>query len=144
LAIAAALTILVGCNGETEPLTMRVWGDVTLDGKPLDEGSIVFSPAENTAGGSAGGGIKQGRYDVPSTAGLVSGGKYRVEITALRPVGKQLPNIIERGGPPLQASENYIPPTYNAKTTLAVTVSDDSSKNQFDFKLLAKASKSRR
>jgi hypothetical protein len=114
---------------------MRVWGDVTYDGKPLDDGSIVFTPIDGTPGSSTGGPIKGGKYDVPARGGLVAGGKYKVEVAALRPVGKPLPNIMDPGGPPLQPSENYIPLKYNTRSTLTATISDVSSKNEISFQL---------
>jgi len=114
---------------------MRVWGEVTLDGKPIDEGGIIFTPIDSTQGGSFGGDIKAGKYDLPAAQGPIAGGKYRVEISALRPVGKPLVNIIEPGGPPLQSSENYVPKRYNANSILTASISDDASKNEFDFKL---------
>jgi len=114
---------------------MRVWGAVTLDGKPIDEGGIIFTPIDSTQGGSVGGDIKAGKYDLPASQGPIAGGKYKVEILAMRPVGKPLENIIEPGGPPLQASENYIPKRYNANSILTASISDNASKNEFDFKL---------
>jgi hypothetical protein len=133
--LALAL-LLAGCGGGNgAPQTMRVWGDVTYDGKPIEDGSITFTPVENTPGGSSGGAVKAGKYDLSAEAGPVAGGKYRVEISALRPVGKPVANPFEAGGPPLQQSENYIPAQYNRSSTLTATISDTSSKNAFNFPL---------
>src|SRR4051812_38243364 len=90
----AVSVLLAGCGGQSGPRTVRVWGDVTFDGKPLEDGSILFSPVGDTAGGSVGGAVKLGRYDLTAADGPIAGGKYRLEISALRPVGKPLPNII--------------------------------------------------
>jgi hypothetical protein len=117
---------------------MRVWGEVTFDGKPLADGSIIFSPIDGTQGGSVGGAVTRGRYELSVTNGPMAGGKYRLEISALRPVGKPLPNIIDPAGPPLQSSENYIPAAYNVNSTLTAAVSDDASRNRFDFALLSR------
>jgi hypothetical protein len=114
---------------------MRVWGEVSLDGKPVEKGTIEFSPVDGTLGGAAAGPIEAGKYDLSAAAGPVAKGKYRVAISALRPVGKPLPNIIEPGGPPLQSLENYIPDAYNAKSTLTATIAEDASKNQLDYAL---------
>ncbi len=136
---------VAGCGGgPSGPPMARVWGEVTHDGKPLPEGKIEFSPSEGTSGGASAGPIKDGKYDIPSAEGPIIGGKYRVEITANRPVGKPLENIIKPGGPPLQNFENYIPGEYNRNSKLTATISDDSSKNQLDFQLKGTATGGRR
>src|SRR5258708_3415099 len=71
LAVSVSLS-LGGCGGPSGPRTMRVWGDVTFDGKPIVAGSIVFSPVENTGGGSVGGVVTQGRYDLAAADGPVA------------------------------------------------------------------------
>src|SRR3954447_17161329 len=82
LSLAASVSLLLGgCGGPSGPRTMRVWGDVTLDGKPIEAGSIVFSPFENTGGGSVGGVVTRGQYDLAAADGPVAGGKYRLEIS---------------------------------------------------------------
>jgi len=114
---------------------MRTQGEVKFDGKSLEDASISFIPVENTPGGSFGGPIKQGRYDLPAAEGPLAGGKYKVEISALRKIDKPQENIIEPGGPPLYSYDNYIPAKYNVRSTLSATISDDPSKNEFNFDL---------
>ena len=87
----AALIVLHGCSEVTGPKTMRVWGDVSYDGKPIENGSITF---ESTDGGSpAQGQIKAGLFDVPSESGLVAEKTYLVKVNALTKSGKTIRNV---------------------------------------------------
>ena len=60
LAASAALLLLgltAGCGG---PPRAKVSGTVTLDGQPVESGTISFYPTANS-GPTAGGGIENGR-----------------------------------------------------------------------------------
>jgi hypothetical protein len=137
--LSLALIGLAGCGGEEGPPRSRVHGQVTYDGKPLEKGTIEFAPIEGTAGESAQGEIKDGQYDVPRATGPLQKGRYQVIITALRPTGKAAPPDPFEGTLPtplnLQPMENYIPAQYNRRTNLRAAISEDTSKNQFDFEL---------
>ncbi|MCE9561094.1 MAG: hypothetical protein K8U57_03470 [Planctomycetes bacterium] len=135
LGLALLLATLAGCS--SGPTPMRVWGNVTFDGKPLPEGTIAFVPIAPHTGPSTGGAITNGRYDVPANVGPLSGGQYRVEITATRPSGKQVPNTIGFGGGMIGVPEMYIPTAYNVASKLQATISRNANENQFDFALLA-------
>jgi hypothetical protein len=117
---------------------MHVWGQVTFDGKPVDTGTIEFTPTEGTTGEANRAEVKAGKYDIPAGVGP-SKGTYKVTITADRPVpGKVYKNPFGnrfKNLPPIEEMENYIPDKYSAQSTLKVTVSEDASKNQFDFTL---------
>lgn len=84
--ILAAAMFVSGCGDGT----VVVRGSVSLDGKPADEGSVSFQPAEGN-GPSSGGSVKDGRFEA---AGLVPG-KYKVTVRAALKTGKQIP-----AGPP--------------------------------------------
>jgi hypothetical protein len=127
-----AACLAAGCSGRKP---MRVWGEVTFDGKPVEKGQIVFAPMDDTPGPTTGADIIAGRYEVPQKIGPWSGGTYQVEITALAKNGKTLPNPEIPGGPPVELADNYIPTKYNHQTELIVDISDDASKNQVDFHL---------
>ncbi len=61
LAFAASLALLAGC-GPKRPETMYVEGIVTLDGKPVENAAVMFSPAEGRpASGST---DAQGRFEL--------------------------------------------------------------------------------
>ena len=120
---AGLLLVIVfglGCGGSGRKTT-PISGTVTLDGQPVPEGSITFFPDPKEYDAEVAQ-IKDGEYDL-----RVTPGKKRVEITASRTVpGKKGPygeDVIEQ----------YIPPQYNAKTTLTPTVNE--SEKVYDFAL---------
>jgi hypothetical protein len=130
---------------------MHVSGEVTYDGTPVKAGNIRFNPIEGTTGESPMVVIEEGKYDLPASMGLVVKGRYNVVITAERPSGKTMHNPFAykmKDLPLVQELENYIPAKYNSQTNLSVTVSEDESKNKFDFALepgpIPKTKKSRR
>lgn len=91
IALAAVLTCLTaGCGSDL----VAVSGTVTLDGKPADDGSVSFQPADGQ-GPSAGGSVKEGRFEL--TPGLKPG-SYKVSVRAGLKTGRKIP-----AGPPLPA-----------------------------------------
>jgi len=136
--LAISLTGLVlaaGCRDANAPVGLM--GDVSYDGKPLANGTIVFTPVEGVASPSTGGSIVDGHYNVPADKGALPGGKYKVEITSMAKLGKKIPNPFTPGGPDLEVDEQFIPASYNTKSTLSVTVAQGN--NRFDFRLEKKA-----
>src|SRR3954464_3926614 len=51
LAVAALVTVHVGCNRKAAPSTATVRGKVTFQGEPLADGLIVFTPDPDRGGG---------------------------------------------------------------------------------------------
>jgi hypothetical protein len=85
---AAFATVLVGCG----PAHVPVSGSVTVDGKPMDDGSIAFVPLDGSAEQvTVGGHVANGTYSIDKTRGL-STGKYKVEIRWSKKTGKKVPN----------------------------------------------------
>jgi hypothetical protein len=76
----ALLSLTGGCSDQSKA---QVSGTVTLDGKPVENGTIMFYPT-NGKGQSAGGGITNGKYNVEASVGEMS-----VAISASKVVGKQ-------------------------------------------------------
>jgi hypothetical protein len=130
--VAAALTI-IGCSETEGPQTMRVWGDVSYDGKPIESGTIDFVSADGSPPAQAP--IKDGHYDLDAKAGPVAEKTYRVEIHALAKTGKTVPNLMPGGDPTMEMLVETIPAEYNAKSSLKATISPEASKNQLDIKL---------
>lgn len=124
--------LLASCGSGPRP--MHVWGEASFDGKPIEQGEIIFFPADDTRGPSTGGPIEKGRYDIPTTAGPIAGGNYRVEITGLQKGKKYTPSV-SGDGPVVEPMVNYLPDIYNRKTTLKVKISAVAEENQHDFKL---------
>ncbi len=74
---------IAGCG--SGGLGVAVSGKVSLDGQPIQDGTIQFVPIEGTQGPTAGGTIKEGAYSIPRDGGPVPG-KYRVEISSFADV----------------------------------------------------------
>jgi len=83
------ILLIAGCG--TKLATVE--GNVTWEGKPVDEGSISFAPADGK-GPTLGGVIKNGQYQLVGKS-WVTPGKKIVTITAVRKTGKQI-----EAGPP--------------------------------------------
>jgi len=116
------LILLVGCGSEQDsriPDRNSVTGSVSLDGEPLQEGSISFFSESDSANGiRAATNVVDGRYKL-----LVTSGKKKVMIN-------QMVDVSE-----LKTVEK-IPAEYNSKTTLEANVTDGN--RTFDFELKTK------
>lgn len=141
LTVMLAMTLLpgLGCGDSSGPERASVAGAVTLDGTPVEHGSISFIPNGQTVGPTAGAVIKKGRYSTAKATGPVLG-SYRVEITAHRP-GKMVDVAgIDNAatGPSaagaVQEMEMYIPVHYNKESTLTATIKSGSNKHDFVLK----------
>ena len=84
---ALALLVPLGCSGTDGRVSVS--GKVTLDGNPLEDGSISFRPAPGTSANSSGGRITAGSYELPAESGLKPG-KYLVSVVAFRKTGKMV------------------------------------------------------
>jgi hypothetical protein len=127
------MAMCCGCGASSKPV--RLQGEVSFDGRPIEKGKIDFLPADGTPGGAASAGILRGRYEFPPQTGLLPTGIYAVRIIGLKKTGRTEPNRADRGGPPIEVEENFIPPAYNVNSTLKVRVADLPDKNRVDFQL---------
>jgi hypothetical protein len=122
LVVFAALGLAVGCSGPSDDLPREaVSGTVTLDGQPLANGSISFSPAGGSGATGGGDAIKGGKFSIARDSGLVPG-NYNFSIYAGA-------NSAERTKPAqagsLKKSEmakELIPAKYNSNTELRAEV----------------------
>ncbi len=112
---------LIGCGG---PATDRVpvAGEVTIDGQPLDRGSIEFHP-DGEEGTVTGGVIREGTFEIPATQGAKPG-KYSVRIFASSGGVEAEPD--EPPGPEAegQVAEERIPAKYNTETELSADIGE--------------------
>lgn len=121
---------LAGCD--RGPNRRYISGRVTLDGQPLDFGSITFVP--DPTGPKASGIIEAGQYQIESARGPLAGGKF-VEIHAPRyPEDKPAPTTSEEKLRVMSVAPEALPARYNAKTELRATVTEDGP-NEFNFDL---------
>lgn len=125
-AVALAVLCLTGC--EDTGGKVGISGAVTLQGQPLDKGTIDFFEPEAMQR-TAGAPIENGKYSLPAMKGLLPG-KYRVKISAIEAfdispaeyaAGKKAPPPKER-----------IPAKYNVQSQEFIEV-QKAGKNQFDF-----------
>ncbi|MBN1396339.1 MAG: carboxypeptidase regulatory-like domain-containing protein [Pirellulales bacterium] len=86
--IVAALAA-VGCNSSGG---LPVRGTVTLDGAPLENGSISYRPVDPSKTKGSGATIRDGRYEIPASHGLPPG-KYLVTISAHRLTGRMVSSV---------------------------------------------------
>ncbi len=129
VALAAAL-IASGCDRNPSG-RLALGGDVTLDGAPLDSGSIQFMSVEPGAA-TTGAVITNGRFDIPDKKGLRPG-KYRVSISS--PDEKAPPVPVP--GASFSAAPERIPREYNVDSQHTIEVTEDGD-NAFPFDIKTK------
>jgi hypothetical protein len=118
----------IGC-GPSDPRE-AVSGTVTLDGKPLDQGTIEFVPTAQ--GVLSGGVISGGKFDVPADRGLPPG-TYTVRIySADPPSGATASPDPGGGGYPM--AKDRIPPKYNSESNVTAEVTAG-GENHFTFEV---------
>jgi hypothetical protein len=86
LGASLAIVALLGCSSKPTYPGAHLAGTVSIDGQPVQEGSIVFTPTGAAQGRTVGTKISAGRYDCP----YVPLGESLVQIYALRPTGKMI------------------------------------------------------
>ncbi len=107
-------------------------GKVTLDGAPLDHGTIEFSPHRQQGGIGSGALIDNGRYAIHAKKGLPPG-KYLVRLFS---VEKPVDSFATEPGPGIgKPGKDRIPARYNVHSDIVVEVTDSGS-NKFDFDVI--------
>ena len=134
-----AIGLLVGAYGlffgrSADPRA-EIQGEVTLDGAPLAEGSILFMPVDGKKGFSAGGEIKNGNYQIAQAEGPGTG-LVRVEIRGQKKTGRQVPNIQGQPGDQVDEVVEAVAERFNVKSDLRHEVKRGS--NVANFKVESK------
>lgn len=123
---------VIGCGGASDSLDRKeVTGTITLNGQPLNDGRIQFTPVSAAAGTVAAAEIKDGKYQIPAAAGPVPG-EYKVMIFSSGPAPAAVVEAMPGDAPPPPLAPELIPPEYNATSTLKAEVKS-SGPNTFDF-----------
>lgn len=122
-----ALTISTGCGKKTDEL--EVSGKVTIDGEPIETGTINFVAADGVAP-TGGGVIKDGVY----TAKVLPGEK-KVLVLGNKLVGQEPEYKDVPDSPMRDKYEMVTPEAYNAAhlTPLTATVSESQESLDFDL-----------
>jgi hypothetical protein len=124
-----ALVFVFGCGVQKASIT----GRITLDGAPLETGSIAFLPVDGTESPSAGAVISKGEYEVPRDKGPKPG-HFRVEIKSQRATGKQIPaGSPHPPGTMVDEVVEVIPENYNKASTLRFEVKSGANPANFDL-----------
>ena len=137
LVFCCCIILATGCPSKVdEEGRKNISGTVTLDGTPLERGSIQFSPqVTQTLPGAVGTGgtaeILAGNFALRKDLGLFAG-TYKVRITSVvvtdPKTGLPPDPVLYSGAPESFKHEQIIPNKYNTKTTLEITVGEE--KNQ--------------
>lgn len=118
-----ALAFVVGCSGG--PKMVDVHGMVTLDGKPLSNGTLRLVPQDGQSA-TIGGSIENGEFDV--RVQLVN---YRVEISSTQLSINAKP--VDRHDLANAPVEQLIPEKYNTKSELVLEVQPGLNDPHFDL-----------
>src|SRR5438105_25081 len=101
---ASALLALVGCGGQKT----TVFGLVTLDGRPLDNGSMQFFPVAGDAPASAAFIGKDGRYRAE-----VAPTKFKAVIHVNKLIGHRKLYEDQLDSPLVEINDELLPPRYS-------------------------------
>ena len=134
--LAVALVVVTGCWPQTDRLPIS--GKITLDGQPLDDGTVRFTSKGSEKLSASGAAVQNGEYHIPQDKGLPPG-TYHVEISA---PDLDAPPVVYRAAPgepslPPGPPER-IPPEYNTNSnkTISVTAEGD---NHFEFNIATRS-----
>lgn len=127
--LAGLLLVAAGC-GDNQ---VRVRGNVSLDGKPIDTGAITFIPNDLSKGQTAGASITLGEFQVVGN-NLPPPGLYRVEIRGQKKTGKQIPaGSPSPPGTMVEETIEAVPAKYNHKSELKQELKTGDNKINFDL-----------
>jgi len=130
--LLAAAALLPSCDrGPAAPKRGKIAGKITLNGKPLANGAILFM-AIDPNGTNVRAVIKDGLYELPTAEGPTKG-KYRVEFSAPSTTKVRVPND-DAPGQFMEIAPETLPPRYNRASQIMVDYDPDSSEAH-DFQL---------
>lgn len=126
LALAVCCVAFAGCAPKDGLVPVK--GTITLDGAPIEKGTVNFAP-KGGPGTAAGGAIVNGKYEA-----RVSPGKMAVTIYAQKAEKIENPTQeqIERGI--TEITVDVVPAKYNRASTLEVDIVEG-QKDTVDFEL---------
>jgi hypothetical protein len=131
IVIALGLAVLgFGQAGDGDRVSIS--GTITVDGKPLDQGTIRFYCEDRSPFVAAGSFLKAGEYSIPRSAGLVPG-KYKILISGLRDPSN--PALWYQAGTDASVTaEEPLPAQYNRESNLFIEIKEG-GRHSFDFDL---------
>jgi hypothetical protein len=132
--LPVCLAVASGCD-RGDASRGAVSGRVTLDGQPIAQGSILFTPLDGTQGAAVGGEIKDGLYRLAGAAGPAIG-KNRVEVHAVRKTGKLIPKGLGGTGKMIEQQVEGVSARFNIDSKLQVEITP--GENTADFEVTSK------
>ena len=126
---AITLATLSGCSDPQG--RQEVTGEITLKGRPLDDGLINFAPLDGQPTGD-GAQIVNGQYRIPREKGLAPG-RYKVTIyggDGRSGAGDASPDSPYAGSKP---GQERVPAEYNKKSNVVKEVKGGPNKFDFDI-----------
>ena len=128
----------VGCSNNSSG-RFEVQGEISLNGTPVEAGTISFSPQGENKDSRAAMPFQGGRYEIPVEKGLVPG-KYLVQIFAEPVESESIPPeqlIMNEGRTNFRPPVQPIPAKFNTKSDQIVEVTAD-GENEFNFPIKTK------
>ena len=126
MVVIVSLTVVVfGCSSGPGYPTAVVEGEVTVDGNPIPQGTMTFTPLE-IAGTAVTAQINNGRYkadDVPA-------GAVRVSFNCTRETGRMITD--QESGETFPEVVHLVPPRFVSQ---GVEISVAEEKDEHDFRL---------
>jgi hypothetical protein len=124
--LVAVLCACAGCAGRPS-----VEGTVTLDGAPVDGGSISFVQGSGAGSDKGNAPIVGGKYVIEGEkARNLTPGSYTVQIFWIQLIGKPNPANADANAP----ARHAIPSQYGDKSTLTREIKPGTNKFDFDLK----------
>lgn len=141
LILILGLLAVSGCGGPSDGFErFPVQGAITLDGKPLKSGTVMFIAQQQGASGSAD--VADGAFQLAGADGL-SPGSYRVEVYSIQPTGKKVPSA-DDPATLVEETANLVPKQYNTQSTLKAEVPPGGPKEPLTFTLSGTPAKASR
>ncbi|MBA2113788.1 hypothetical protein [Bremerella alba] len=133
--LACVLLAGFGCTSQTDLNRIPVSGMITIDGKPLDSGTIQFFPHGDTKGPMAGGRIENGVYAITSQDGP-SKGEHLIRIAGKRKSGRTIkvpPDEYAPEGSVVEEMVDAVPARYGEKSDLIRDIAAPSTEINFEL-----------
>lgn len=127
------LTCVLGCSKGPEFQRVEVSGTINLDGQPLDEGTVTFSPAEKVKGSIVQAKITGGKFSLAEKDGPAVGNNM-VSVISVKKTGKK----VQVEGEEQDEVKQVIPWQFNEETKLTADVKAKPAVNDFKFELTSK------
>lgn len=131
------VSMLLACTSCTDSMGRQAAaGKVTIDGQPIEKGSIMFIPLDGKSI-KTGGPIVDGKYDIPAEKGPVSG-KHRVLCFWEKDTGK---TYVDRdSGDVYPVRKEGLPAVYQSENS-PLEVEFSPKEKTYDFDLTSKPGK---